>query len=90
MSEILVHSTFNLTSYRIVLIFVSRCQIEMGFESKCSILNGKESYIEKSILNIVDLEIFPLIMSHTYFLLLLISFDSCHKDYVVRIGDNSF
>ena len=32
----------------------------MGFESKCSILNGQEIYIKKSKLNIADMWLIPL------------------------------
>ena len=45
---------------RIVHISATRCLIEMGFESKCSILNGKVTYIEKSKLNIANMWLIPL------------------------------
>ena len=32
----------------------------MGFESKCSILNGQVIYVEKSKLNIADMWLIPL------------------------------
>ena len=40
---------------RIVHISATRCQIEMGFGSKCSILYGQVIYIEKSKLNVADM-----------------------------------
>ena len=40
---------------RIVHISATRCLIEMGFGSKCRILNGQVVYIEKSKLNIADM-----------------------------------
>ena len=46
--------------WRIVHISATRCLIEMGFESKCSILNGQVIYIEKSKLNIADMWLIPL------------------------------
>ena len=45
---------------RIVHISATRCPIEMGFGSKCSILNGQVIYIEKSKLNIADMWLIPL------------------------------
>ena len=36
----------------------------MGFESKCSILNGQAIYIEKLEMNVADMWLIPLIMSH--------------------------
>ena len=36
-------------------ISATRCPIEKGFGSKCSILNGQVIYIEKSKLNIADM-----------------------------------
>ena len=44
----------------IVHISATRCPIEMGFGSKCSILNGQVIYIEKSKLNIADMWLIPL------------------------------
>ena len=38
----------------------------MGFGSKCSILNGQVIYIEKSKLNITDMRLIPLIVSHMF------------------------
>ena len=38
----------------------TRCPIEMGFGSKCNILNGLMIYIEKSELNIFDMWLIPL------------------------------
>ena len=46
--------------HRIVCISATRCWIEMGFESKCSILNGKVIYIKKWKLNIADMWLIPL------------------------------
>ena len=40
---------------RIVHISATRCPIEMGFGSNCSILNGQVTYAEKSKLNIADM-----------------------------------
>ena len=40
---------------RIVHISTIRCPIEMGFESKCSILNGQMIHAEKSKLSIADM-----------------------------------
>ena len=45
---------------RIVHISATRCPIEMGFGSKCSILNGQVIYIEKSKLNIAEACLIPL------------------------------
>ena len=39
----------------IIHISATRCPIEMGFGSKCSILNGQVIYIEKSKLNMADM-----------------------------------
>ena len=39
----------------IVHLSATRCPIELGFGSKCSILNGEVIYIEKSKLNIADI-----------------------------------
>ena len=38
-----------------VHVSATRCLLEMGFGSKCSILNGRVIYIEKSKLIIADL-----------------------------------
>ena len=38
-----------------VCISATRCPIEMGFGSKCSILNGQVIFVEKSKLNIADM-----------------------------------
>ena len=46
--------------WRIVHISATRCPIEMGFGSKCSILNGQVICIEKSKLNIADMWLIPL------------------------------
>ena len=40
---------------RIVCISATRCAIEMGFGTKCSILNGQMIYAEKSKLNIANM-----------------------------------
>ena len=40
---------------RIIHISATRCPIEMGFGSKCRILNGKVIYVKKSKLNIADM-----------------------------------
>ena len=40
---------------KIILISTTRCPIEMGFGSKCSILNGQVVYLKKSKLNIADM-----------------------------------
>ena len=45
---------------RIAHIFATRCQIEMGFESKCSILNGQVVHVEKSKMKIADMWLIPL------------------------------
>ena len=45
---------------RIVHISATRCPIEMGFRSKCSICPGQVIYIEKSKLNIEDMWLIPL------------------------------
>ena len=53
-----VINSYVLHCFRIqrnVHISATRCPIEMGFESKCSILNGQVIYIEKSKLNIADM-----------------------------------
>ena len=44
------------------LFIISRtgCHPEMGFESKCGILNGQVIYIEKSKLKIGDMWLIPL------------------------------
>ena len=47
-------------SYRIVHISGTTCLIEMGFGSKCSILNGQVIYIEKSKSKIADIWLIPL------------------------------
>ena len=44
----------------IVHISATRCPTEMGFGSKCSILNGQVIYIKKSKLNIADMWLIPL------------------------------
>ena len=41
-------------------ISATRCLIDMGFGSKCSILNEEVIYIEKSILNFADMWLIPL------------------------------
>ena len=38
----------------------NQCSIEMGFESRCSILNGQVIYIEKTKLKIADMWLIPL------------------------------
>ena len=45
---------------RILHIFTTRCPIEMGFESKCSIFTGQVILIEKSKFNIADMWLIPL------------------------------
>ena len=45
---------------RIVHISATRCPIEMGFGSRCSILNGQVIYIEKPKLKIADMWLIPL------------------------------
>ena len=45
---------------RNIHISATRCPIEMGFWSKCNILNGQVIYIEKSKLNIADMLLIPL------------------------------
>ena len=45
---------------KIVHISETTCPIEMGFGSKCSILNGQVNYIEKSKLNIADMRLIHL------------------------------
>ena len=45
---------------RIVHISATRCSIEMGFESRCSILNRQVIYIEKAKLKIADMWLIPL------------------------------
>ena len=46
--------------------YATRCPIDMGFRSKCSILNGQVIYIENSKLNIADMWLIPL--DHVTFL----------------------
>ena len=43
---------------RIVHIYATRCAIEMGFGSECSIFNEQVIYTKKSKLNIADIYIF--------------------------------
>ena len=43
-----------------VHISATKCLIEMGFGSKCSILNGQVIYVEKSKLNIAAMLLIPL------------------------------
>ena len=58
--------------WRIVHISATRCLIEMGFGSKCSILNGQVIDIEKSELNIADMWLIPLDrVTYMYIFLLL-------------------
>ena len=45
--------------YSSVHIFATRYLIEIGFGSKCCILNGQVIYIEKSKLNIADMWLIP-------------------------------
>ena len=45
---------------RILPISATKCPIEMGFGSKCSILNRQVIYIEKSKLNIANMWLIPL------------------------------
>ena len=45
---------------RIVHLSATRCPIQMGFRSKCSILNGQVIYIKKFKLNIADMWLIPL------------------------------
>ena len=45
---------------RIVHNSATRCPIEMGFGSKCSILNGQVIYFQKSKLNVADMWLIPL------------------------------
>ena len=44
----------------IVHISATKCPIEMEFGSKCSILNGQVVYVEKSKLNIANMQLIPL------------------------------
>ena len=44
----------------IVHISATRCPIEMGFESKCSILNEQVVYVKNSKLNIGNMWLIPL------------------------------
>ena len=55
--KFLFYTVFEL--HRIVHISVTRCLIEMGFESKCSILNGRMIDNEKSKLNFLDTWLIP-------------------------------
>ena len=45
---------------RVVYISRTKCLIEIRFGSKCSILNGQWTYIEKSKLKITDMWLIPL------------------------------
>ena len=45
---------------RIVHISTTICPIEMGFGSKCCILNERVIYTENSKLNIADMRLIPL------------------------------
>ena len=54
-------------SWRIAHISGTRCLIEIGFGSKCSLLNGQVIYIEKSNWKLPTYDSFPLIVSHFCF-----------------------
>ena len=65
---------------RIVCISTTRCPIEIGFGSKCSILKGQVIYNEKSKLNIANMWCFPLIVSHFIYL-----YPNCYQFYLSGI-----
>ena len=67
--------------WRIVHISRTRWLIEMGFRSKCSILNEQVIYIEKSKLEIADMWLIPLDRASIYY-----PFKSCKIEFIAQLS----